>query len=101
MTMSKVDPLVGLCEWYLARCDGLWEHGKGVHIRTLDNPGWHVSINLRDTPSERTPFQNVDVKNGENDWLECFVKDVEFVGAGDPLKLTAILEHFLKFVGTL
>jgi hypothetical protein len=25
--------------WYASRCDGEWEHGYGISIETLDNPG--------------------------------------------------------------
>jgi Immunity protein 53 len=98
MKTSNLNPLIGLCEWYAAQCDGKWEHGKGIDIRTVDNPGWRVSVNLRGTPSERVTFQEVNVENGENDWLRCFVRDGEFVGAGDPSKLSTIVEYFLSFV---
>jgi hypothetical protein len=36
-------------EWFVARCNGNWEHGSGISIETLDNPGWRVKIDLRDT----------------------------------------------------
>ena len=36
--------LQALQQWYLAQCDGDWEHGYGVSITTLDNPGWSLDI---------------------------------------------------------
>ena len=36
--------LLRLQRWYVSRCDGEWEHGMGVRIETLDNPGWQVVI---------------------------------------------------------
>jgi hypothetical protein len=29
-------------EWYLGKCNGIWEHRYGVRIETCDNPGWLV-----------------------------------------------------------
>jgi Immunity protein 53 len=102
MTIStRPDLLEKLEEWYGEQCNGLWEHGSGVHITTLDNPGWMVKINLRDTGSEDAPLEALRSDNGEIDWFHCFKRDGEFVGAGDPSKLRAIIEHFLKFVGRL
>ena len=36
-------------DWYLQMCDGDWEHSYGVEIKTLDNPGWNVEIDLTGT----------------------------------------------------
>ena len=90
-----------LAEWYSEQCNGEWEHGSGVEISTLDNPGWMLKANLRDTPAEHNDFEAVSIDNGERDWLSGSKKNGEFVAAGDPSKLPAILEHFLKFVGKL
>ena len=68
-------------------------------MRSIDNPGWRVSIELRGTPSEGRLLTQLDVRNGDVDWVRCFVKDEQFIGAGDPSKLKAILEYFLNFLG--
>ena len=99
--MSQVDLLTKLEEWYRDQCDGIWEHGSGIHISTLDNPGWTVKINVRGTSSESLPFDEVNIDNGENDWLRCSMRDGAFWGAGDPSKLPSMLEHFLRYVGRL
>jgi hypothetical protein len=39
----------GLQNWYLAKCDGDWEHEFGISIETLDNSGWMVTIDLSNT----------------------------------------------------
>ena len=36
-------------QWYEKTCDGDWEHIYGISIDTLDNPGWRVRIDLRET----------------------------------------------------
>jgi hypothetical protein len=38
-----------LLKWYKSHCNGDWEHGRGIHLDTIDNPGWSLSINLEDT----------------------------------------------------
>ncbi|MBJ7330653.1 MAG: hypothetical protein JHC95_12210 [Solirubrobacteraceae bacterium] len=44
--MPSDDPLRHLEAWYLAQCDGDWEHEFGVSIETLDNPCWRMRIDL-------------------------------------------------------
>ena len=41
--------LSALEKWYSGQCKGEWEHGYGVRIDTLDNPGWRVHIALHGT----------------------------------------------------
>jgi hypothetical protein len=38
--------------WYSPQCNGHWEHGFGVRISTIDNPGWSADIDLHDTPKK-------------------------------------------------
>ena len=33
-----------LFKWFYEQCDGDWEHGKGIRIGTLSNPGWFINI---------------------------------------------------------
>ncbi len=81
--------------WYHSHCDGEWEHGHGVHITTLDNPGWSVRINLRDTELLLKPFQEITQYDHERDWICCYIKDDEFHGAGGPCMLDELLKTFL------
>lgn len=99
--MSQVNLLEKLMEWYEEQCDGEWEHGSGLVIDTLDNPGWTVRIDLRGTPFERTAFEPINSVKSRSDWIVCVKKGQEFEGQGDPSKLSMILEHFLTFVGKL
>jgi hypothetical protein len=97
--LSDVELLTRLSKWYQSQCNGDWEHQWGVAIDTLDNPGWIVKIDLRETASERKVFSEIQINNGDNDWVRCSVKDAKFTGAGDPSKLAMILDHFLTHVG--
>jgi len=89
--------LVFIQNWYRAQCNGTWEHGYGVKINTLDNPGWAVRINLKDTPLEKVPMEKVLRDNGSDDWLYLEKKDAEFIASGDPDKLAAILSAFREW----
>ena len=39
-----MDALNWINGWFQSNCDGDWEHGFGITIETLDNPGWCVKI---------------------------------------------------------
>ena len=93
-----MDILMWLQNWYQGHCDGDWEHGYGIRITTLDNPGWGVEINLEDTKLESKLFEKVSVERNEHDWIYCFIEDKKFKGAGGPTNLIEILEIFRNWV---
>ncbi|MBR7083773.1 MAG: immunity 53 family protein [Oscillospiraceae bacterium] len=92
-----MDLLIWLQNWYQSECDGDWEHLYGVKIDTLDNPGWMVSIDLKETELENKPFCEVRTDNGESDWIICSVKNAIFEGIGDAGKLTEIIRIFKEW----
>ena len=89
--------LARLQQWYAAQCDGDWEHGYGIQIETLDNPGWRININLEGTDLKGIPFVPVEhgLKDDSTDWHRIWVENKQFQGAGDPTKLIFILDQFL------
>src|SRR5262245_56648750 len=89
--------LTELSRSYESQCDGDWEHSGGVHINTLDNPGWRVMINLDRTNLESTPFEEISDLGKNEDWIRCWKCGTTFHGAGDPTKLETILETFLDW----
>lgn len=86
-----------LQRWYSAQCDGDWEHQLGVRIETLDNPGWMVKINLRDTALETVEFPEVRELSDEREWVDCKIIEGEFRGAGGPHMLGSIIEIFVRW----
>ena len=70
----KNELLKNVSRWYSEQCDGEWEHGAGIRIGTLDNPGWMLKVNLRSTPAEHADFKAVNIDHGESDWLSCLKK---------------------------
>jgi hypothetical protein len=86
-----------LQHWFRSRCDGDWEHGDGVHIETLDNPGWRVRINLRDTDLASRAFASVEVDRTDDDWLRLWVEGETWNAATGALNLTEALASFLAW----
>lgn len=91
--------LTDIHNWYAAQCDGDWEHSYGIVIETLDNPGWWVKIDLRDTVLEAMPFADYSVGNGDEDasWIHCQRDEKQWQGMGDPTRLEEILKRFLDW----
>jgi hypothetical protein len=97
--MSK-DNLEWLDEWYQRQCNGTWEHSQGVHLRSLDNPGWHLSISLAGTSAENASPQKISLDTPAGDWITCSISADRFDGSGDPRKLEQIIGVFRKWVDT-
>lgn len=101
MNPSKCDeqPLARLQRWYVAQCDGDWEHSWGVTIETSDNPGWVVTIDLAETDWADLSIPGRGETRSEQDWFHVKVEQGKFQGVGGPLNLDEILTRFLEFVG--
>ncbi|MBX3415584.1 MAG: immunity 53 family protein [Pirellulales bacterium] len=97
--------LARLSAWFQRHCNDDWEHEYGITIKTCDNPGWIVRIDLPETPLAEKPFvpvlDGVDEEgwqlDDESPWLHCIVDEGAFQGAGDPTRLEEILETFLAW----
>jgi hypothetical protein len=87
-----------LQRWYQRACNGVWEHAHGVKIDTLDNPGWHVQIDLADTPYAQLSPRQKAVEHSETDWLRCSVSQQQFLGYGGPEKLDEIIAVFKEWI---
>jgi Immunity protein 53 len=100
--MKATDPSVfeRLQRWYLAECNGDWEHSYGVKIDTLDNPGWVVTIDLFETGWADLNVPLEKVQRSDTDWLQVEVSGSRFVGCGGPLNLEQIIECFFDVLGS-
>jgi hypothetical protein len=105
------DELIWLQQWYLAQCDGEWEHSIGVTIDTIDNPGWSVKICVERTELASAPFEPVKTTVSETSWLLCRVTERKegaltrsspnyrrFEGFGGALNLSDIIGIFRTWV---
>lgn len=105
------DELSWLQQWFSAQCNGEWEHGFGITIENLDNPGWIVKICLEGTGLEFARFDPVKTKVSESDWIQCRIVERQkglphssnyrrFEGFGGALNLADILKTFRTWAET-
>ena len=87
-----------LQDWYQQACDGTWEHSHGITIDTPDNPGWHVQIDLAQTPYANTAAREISFENNDTDWLRCSLHGEQFNGYGDPEQLEKIIEVYREWL---
>jgi len=87
-----------LQDWVESQCDGDWEHGDGVVIAMLDNPGWAVDIDVRDTRWAFRPLDEVKVDRSESDWLYCRMQNGKYTIRCGVQNLEEGLAHFLSWV---
>lgn len=89
---ERKDDFTWLQKWYHAHCNGDWEHGNGIHLGTIDNPGWRLTINLGDTELEDKKFEKIHIERSENDWIFCTVRNGKFEGGVWPHQFTRDFE---------
>ena len=92
--------LAELQHWYAAQTDADWEHSYGICIETLDNPGWHVEIDLVDTELAEHAFTEINDSEPEHDWMICRVQEGKFIASGGPLMLERLISTFLQWART-
>ncbi len=97
MSLNNKD-FIWLINWYYKQCNGDWEHGNGIDIKSLDNPGWFIKVSLTDTELSQKKFQIIDITRSENDWIYCSIKNEMFEGFGGPFNLPEILKIFRNWV---
>lgn len=82
-------------EWFRLRCDGEWEHGNGIVIETLDNPGWSLKIELKGTPLEGKPLPADQLDSeGIDYWWMAKIENGLFCAFCGPHDLPAVLKRF-------
>jgi Immunity protein 53 len=89
--------VAALEQWYVKQCNGEWEHSYGVHIDTLDNPGWHVRIDLHETQKQDSSFERVVIDRTETDWIQYWVEKKEFHIACGPTNLSEAIQIFVRW----
>ncbi len=95
--MTTDNVVAAVEEWYLAQCDGEWEHSYGLSVETLDNPGWRVRIDLHGTACADRTFERHEIHRDESDWLVCWVEDERFHAACGARNLAEALGVFLDW----
>ena len=103
MLCINMNEIEEIQKWYHSQCNEDWEHGLGVSVETLDNPGWSVKIDIEDTELENRAYEEFSYGTGDeadtsgNDWLITKIENRQFVGCGGPYKLKEILSLFISW----
>jgi hypothetical protein len=86
--------------WYQSHSNGDWEHQFGVHITTLDNPGWALDVDLAGTHDAERVVPMETVERSQTDWVFVEVKDAKFHARGGPGNLGEMILRFAAFVSS-
>jgi hypothetical protein len=97
----KINVVEWLQFWLTKLANGDWEHGHGIRISSLDNPGWCIEIDLSDTGLEKKSFEMIKFDHGESDWMTCRVVGEQFQAYGDARKLEIILKIFANWASEI
>lgn len=90
--------LTWLQAWYAMHCDGDWEHGSGIAISTIDNPGWRVVVDDLRAPTGRPIHVDLlQLDRSEHDWVHVLAGTGRFEAACGPLNLGEAL-HLLRLL---
>jgi len=84
--------------WFKENCDGDWEHGDGIQITTLDNPGWEIEIDISNTSIANINLEWILNENGKQDWYGVKIENQKFNAAGDSGKLNFLLGLFKEMI---
>jgi hypothetical protein len=95
---TQSENLDWLQDWYAAQCNGVWEHSWGIKIDNIDNPGWRIDIDIRDTSLEGEKLVAINIDRSEDDWYHVACNGQKFQGVGGAKNLGDILQAFKEFV---
>jgi Immunity protein 53 len=83
--------------WYNGHCNGTWEHGNGIRIDTLDNPGWTIRIDLRDTKHQDRKLEQVKIERTNDDWIQFWIEKQQFRAACGPCNLSETINLIVRW----
>lgn len=82
--------------WYRLNCNGDWEHSYGISIGNIDNPGWSIKIDLKDTSLDELVYsKSFQSKQDEFDWYDFKTENECMQIFCGPDNLDQVIEIFL------
>ncbi|MFV0393965.1 MAG: immunity 53 family protein [Coprobacillaceae bacterium] len=85
--------------WLLENCFIDSDHYYGITIETIDNPGWNIRIQLKDTILNSEKFEDIIIqRENEENWIQCKVENEEFNAFCGPKNLEEVISIFRKWV---
>lgn len=67
--MGAASEILALQDLFVSLCDGEWEHGQGITIENLDNPGWTIRICISGTKFENIDVTSTMTNRSDDDWI--------------------------------
>lgn len=98
--MIKNDPITELSRWFASQCNEDWEHGFGIRIVTLDNPGWLVQVDLSGTDIEGCEPQRKQHNVIDGPWIDVSVSMNKFEATCSPFLLSEVIAEFISVTKT-
>jgi hypothetical protein len=92
-----MDELKWIQTWFRQQCDGDWEHSHGIHIETLDNPGWQLVVDLDDTTLAGKSMAPIDIERSDDDWVFAAIEDGRFCVRCGPVNFTEAIAIFRRW----
>lgn len=97
MQTDKFCTLQWLMSWYNEQCNNVWDSSMGVTINTLDNPGWDIYIDVKNTSlNKHEILYTSDPWDEKGNWYGYSIREGIFNGYGDPDKLSILILSFKK-----
>lgn len=97
--LENLDASLKILEnWYSSHCDGDWEHGFGIQIETLDNPGWSVKIDTKGTNIEYLNIEEIENFVSNDDWIIVRKENKKLVGHCGAKQLSALLRLLAGYI---
>ena len=93
---KKMNGIKWLQEWLLENCFFDSDHYYKIRIESIDNPGWRLVIQLKNTVMENVEFKKIFIqREDENDWVSCRInEEKEFDSACGPKNLEEMINVF-------
>ena len=70
---------------------------SGVVLETLDNPGWHLTVDVMDTELESREFSEIRFERSDTDWLHASLVDGKLHIHCGALNLGEAIEAFRRW----
>ena len=87
-----------ISNWFSNHCDEDWEYENQIKIETVSNPGWYITIDLKDTLLENFVLKQELIEKEPNDWYFYDFEESKFKASGDLTKLQFLLSEFKRVV---
>ncbi|MFF3403782.1 Imm53 family immunity protein [Streptomyces sp. NPDC002659] len=96
-TPEQGEGIAFIQSWYASCCDGEWEHEFAVRIATLDNPGWHLEIDVVETGLEGVITERTRIDLPEGEWMITWSDGEKFHASCGVRSLGVVDEFFRRF----